>query len=323
MPVSSRKIFLFFFLLTVSLMLGAETVKNADYPQYSFGAKVFYSMKVENNGDVSSLFDELSINGSINISEFTRFSALVDIAEILYQSGCTGDSEAAVFRDDGFNRTEVHLESDVLQQAGYSPAVNLNLLAGYGSHQESLVMEFTRFRFERSSTSGIDGFDIRSAVGLGNRFYFTAAFNPVSFENLNSGGYPDVFGAFFMDNDHRGSSWGPLIHFTSSSMQLFYDSSARLENNPLYEDLDPGDAMSLGIGGTLVMDFAGIDILGFGMTEFFLMYDRNDVDIIQAEWGAGFKIPVLYGIEANLSGSNAITLSNAGNGNYMNFGLDV
>ena len=59
------------------------------------------------------------------------------------------------------------------------------------------------------------------------------------------------------------------------------------------------------------------------MTEFFLMYDRNDFDIIQAEWGAGFKIPVLHGIEANLSGNNAITLSNGGDGNYMNFGLDV
>jgi len=67
------------------------------------------------------------------------------------------------------------------------PAVNLNLLAGYYSHQESLIMDFTRFRFERSSTSGIGGFNLRSAIGLGNRFYFTAAFNPVSFENLNNG----------------------------------------------------------------------------------------------------------------------------------------
>jgi len=323
MQERSLKLFFFLMLMAVSGMLTAETGKENQYPQFIFSADAFNTMKVENNGDVSSLFDELSFRGSMEISEFTRFSATIDIGEIIYQSGYTGDSGNTVFQDDGFNRTEIHLESDILRQAGYTPAFKLNLLAGYGSHQESLVMDFTRFRFERSSTSGIDGFDFRSAIGFGNRFFFTAAFNPVSFENLESGGYPDVFGSFFMDNDHRGSSWGPLIHFTSSSMQLFYDSSANLENNRLYDDLNPGEAMTLGIGGTLAMDFAGINILGFGMTEFFLMYNRNDFDIIQAEWGAGFKIPVLHRIEANLSGSNAITLSNGGNGNYMNFGLDV
>jgi len=323
MQKRNMKIFFFLVLMAVSGMLTAETGKKDQYPQFRFGAATVNTMKVENSGDVSNLFDELSFRGSIEISEFTRFSALVDVGEIIYQSGFTGDSGNTVFRDDGFNRTEIHLESDVLQQAGFAPSFNLNLLAGYGSHQESLVMDFTRFRFERSSTSGIDGFNFRSTIGLGNRFFFTAAFNPVSFENLNSGGYPDVYGAFFMDNDHRGSSWGPLIHFTSSSMQLFYDSSANLKNNRLYDDLNPGKAMTLGIGGTLAMDFAGIDIFGFGMTEFFLMYNRNDFDIIQAQWGAGFKIPVLHGIEANLSGSNAITLANDGEGNYMNFGLDV
>jgi len=43
---------------------------------------------------------------------------MVDIGEIIYQSGYTGGSGLTVFQDDGFNRTEIYLESDVLQQAG-------------------------------------------------------------------------------------------------------------------------------------------------------------------------------------------------------------
>ncbi len=265
---------------------------------------------MENSGNVYNLFDELSFYGELIISPNTHFYALVDIPEIMYKTGLID-----VYS--GLDRTEVYLESDVLPQIG------LNLHMGYGSQQELLVMDFTRYRFERSSTSGIDGFDFSTTLGWNDRFYVTTAFNPVSFEKINSGGYPDVFASFFMDNDHRGSSWGPLIHFTSSSMQLFYDSSSNLGKNRLLNDLNPGEAMTLGIGGTLVMDFAGIEILGFGMTEYFLMYNRKDFDILQAEWGAGFSIPALSGIEANLSGSNAMILTGSGEGSYMNFGLDV
>ncbi|RKX69227.1 MAG: hypothetical protein DRP70_04825 [Spirochaetes bacterium] len=299
---SPKKLFFSTLFLITSLSLSAR--EDIDFPSFSSGMNITETMKVENNGTVSNLFDEMSFRGELAINQFTHFYALIDFSEIMYKAGLTD-----VYS--GFDRTEVYLDSDVLPQAG------LNLHMGYGSHQELLVMDFTQYRFERSSTSGIDGFDFSTTLGWNDRFYVTTAFNPVSFENINAGGYPDVFAAFFMDNDHRGSSWGPLINFTSSSMQLFYDSSSNLD------DLYPGEAMTLGIGGTLVMDFAGIDILGFGMTEYFLMYNRNDSDILQAEWGAGFTIPALSGIEANLSGSNAMILSDSGDGSYMNFGLDV
>jgi len=306
-----RFVLLLFFITTA---IGLSAVDQLDYPLFTGGLNVTETMKVENNGNVSNLFDELNFRGEIELSEFTRFSALIDVGEMV---------DEPVFQNDGFNRTEVYLESDVLHQAGLSPGANLNLRIGYGSHQQLLVMEFTRYRFERTSTSGIDGFNFSTTVGLNRQFFFTAGFNPLSFENLNNAGYPDVFGSFYLENDHRGSSWGSLIHFTSSSMQLFYDSSSNLENNRLYRTLNPGNAMTLGIGGTLVMDFAGINIFGFGMTEYFLMYNRNDSDILQAEWGAGFNIPVLSGIDANLSGNNSIVLSENGDGSYINFGLDV
>ena len=301
--------------------LTAEELK--DYPKLSGGADITGTMKIENTGNVYNLFDDLEFWGELSLSEHSSFFARIEVGELMgYNAGWTSGPAGALFFDDGFNRTEVYLESDVLRQAGMDPGANLNLHLGYGSHQELLVMDFTQYRFERSSTSGIDGFNYSTTVSFQDRFYLTAAFNPASFNNDDKSGgsnYPDIFSAFYMDNDHRGSSWGPLINFTSSSMQLFYDSSSNLENNRLYADLGPtpGEAMTLGIGGTLEMDFAGIDIFGFGMTEYFLMYDRNDADILQAEWGAGFMIPVLSGIDANLSGSNAMILSSSGDGSFI------
>jgi hypothetical protein len=309
------------FILTTPLSGLNIRTGEKEFPEISAGMELTGSLKVENSGRITNVFDNLIFRGEIRLSPYSRFSATVDMNEIAYKSGWSSDSSGSVFQDRGFDQSLVQIESDVLQEAGLSSAVNLNLLAAYGSHQEILVMDETRFRFERSSTSGIDGFNLHATLGLNKRFFFTGAFNPRSLENIGKSDYPDVFAAFYMDNDHRGSSWGPLIHFTSSSMQLFYDSSSNLENNRLYDN--PGSAMTLGIGGTLLMDFAGIEILGFGMTEYFLMNDRNNPDIIQAEWCAGFGIPLLSGIKANLSGSNAIFLSETGDGSYMNFGLDV
>lgn len=310
-----------------SVMLPAE--EESDFPKLSGGADITDTMKVENTGDVHNLFDELGFWGEVELSPYSSFFARVEIGELMgYNAGWTDGPAGTMFFDDGFDRTRVYLESDVLQQAGLDPSATLNLLLGYGGHQELLVMDFTRYRFERASTSGIDGFNISTTLSFKDRFYLTAAFNPASFNNsdkdpVNSSAYPDVFGAFYMGNDHTGSSWGSQIHFSSSSLQVFYDSSVNLANNRLYYDLNLGDAMSLGIGGTLALNFAGMDIFGFGMTEFILMYDRNDPDIIQAQWCAGFDIPVLSGIQANLSGNNAIFLGNGGYGNYINFGLDV
>ncbi len=323
-----RTLFLIFlFCIIGSIHLLAEDTQN--FPEFAGGADAVYTMKVENSGEVHNLFDELGFWGQVNLSEDSSFFARIEIGELMgYNAGWTSGPAGAIFYDDGFDRTLVYLESDVLEQAGLNPAATLNLKLGYGSHQELLVTESTQYRFERSSTSGIDGFNTSTTVSFNDRFFLTAAFNPASFNNSDKSGsspssYPDVFGAFFMDNDHRGSSWGSQIHFTSSSLQVFYDSSANLGNNRLYDDPNIGEAMTLGIGGTLVLNFAGIDIFGFGMTEFFLMYDRNDTDIIQAEWCAGFKIPVLSGIDANLSGSNAITTSDGGENSFINFGLDV
>jgi hypothetical protein len=298
-----------------------------DYPRFSAGLDVTATMKVENSGEVQSLFDDLSFRGEIELSEFSRFYANIEVGELMgYNAGWTDGSGGAVSFDDGFDRTEVFIESDVLRQAGLDPAASVNIKLGYGSHQELLVMDFTQFRFERSSTSGIDGFNLSGTVGFKDRFYLTAALNPASFNNADKSGgspRPDIFAALFMDNNHEGSSWGSQIRFRTSSMQLFYDSSANLENNRLYENPVPGQAMTLGIGGTLALDFAGIGIFGFGMTEYFLMYNRSDDDILQSEWGAGFRIPVLSGVDANLSGRNSVVFSGNGEGSYMNFGVDV
>ena len=303
-------------LLISSTLLMAQD--RLEYPHYAGGIDITGTMKVENSGDVHNLFDELGFWGEIELSEYSSFFARIEVGELMgYNAGWTNGPAGEIFLDDGYDRTGLYLESDILQQAGLNPAATLNLLLGYGSHQELLVMDFTQYRFERSSTSGIDGFNYSTTVSFNDRFYLTAAFNPASFNNA------DILGAFFMDNDHRGSSWGSQIHFIGSSMQLFYDSLSNLDNNRLYADLNTGEAMTLGIGGTLELIFAGMDIFGFGMTEFFLMYDRNDDDIMQAQWGAGFKIPVLSGIDANLSGSNAVVFSGSGDGSYMNFGLDV
>ena len=321
----SKTILLTQVFLITSILLTAQD--QPEYPLLTGGIDVTGTMKVENSGNVHNLFDELGFWAEVEISKYSSFFARIEVGELMgYNAGWTNGPAGTIFLDDGFDRTQVYLESDVLQQAGLDPSVTLNLLLGYGSHQELLVMDFTQYRFERSSTSGIDGFNFSTTVSFNDRFYLTAAFNPASFNNDDKSGgsvYPDVFGAFFMDNDHHGSSWGSQIHFFSSSLQLFYDSSSNLANNRLYSDLNPGEAMTLGIGGTLELDFAGIGILGFGMTEFFLMYDRNDDDIMQAQWGAGFNIPVLSGIDANLSGSNAVVFSGSGDGSYINFGLDV
>lgn len=317
MPKYLSMIAALFFL--ASMILPAQE-KN-EYPKLSGGADLTDTMKVENDGSVHNIFDELGLWGEVELSPYSSFFARIEVGELMgYNAGWTDGPAGEMFPDDGFNRTRVYVESDLLQEAGLNPAATLNLLLGYGGHQEVLVVDFTRYRFERASTSGIDGFDISTSVSFKDRFYLSAAFNPASF---NNSAYPDVFAAFYMDNDHRGSSWGSLIHFTSSSMQLFYDSSANLANNRLYSDLDLGDAMTLGIGGDLAMNFAGMDIYGFGMTEFLLMYNKNNPDRIQAQWCAGFDIPALSGIQANLSGNNAIFLGNGGDGNYMNIGLDV
>jgi len=329
-----RTVLLSSLLLTAGVLLTTAQEQNSpDYPVFAGSVHITETLKVENSGEVHNLFDELGISGEIGLSEYTRFAGRIEISDLRgYNAGWTDGPAGYLFMDDGFNRTEVSLESDVLEQAGLDPAASVNLLIGYGSAQELLQMEFTEYRFERSSTSGIDGFNLAAAVRFGGRYSLTGAFNPASFneedktdESAAGAGSPrpDVFGAFFMENDHRGTSWGPLIHFTSSGMQLFYDSSASLENNRLYGESLAGDAMTLGIGGWLEMSFAGMGIYGFGMTEYFRKYDRDGNDIVQAEWGAGFDIPVLSGIDANLSGSNAMVLSDGGEGSFMNFGLDV
>lgn len=307
------------FFVLASVIIPAQ--EDSEYPKLSGGAAFTDSMKVENDGSVSNLFDELEFRGEAVLSPYSSFFARIEVGELMgYNAGWTDGPAGEMFFDDGFERTRVYIESDVLQEAGLDPSATLNLLLGYGGHQEAMVVDYTGYRFERSSTSGIDGFDISTTVSFDNRFHLTAAFNPASFESTP---YPDVFGAFEMEMDLSEISLGKLIHLESSAMQLLYDSSANLENNRLYYDLDLGDAMSVGIGGDLVLDFAGMGIYGFGMAEFMIMYDRNKTDIFQAEWCAGFDIPALSGIQANLSGNNAIFMGNGGDGNYMNIGLDV
>ena len=313
-------------LAAIVLILVAAVGPWADEPGKSgidAGVEVLGTMKVENDGTVHSLFDELSASLAANLSDHTELFARAEALELMgYDAGWTSGQEGAVSRDDGFDRTEVRLSSDVLEQAGLDPRATVNLRIGYGSRQHALVQEFTRYRFERSGTSGIDGVDLAVSLRLGETYAFTAAMNPASFGDGSERSRPDVFAAFSLENDHRGVSWGNLLHFTSSSMQLFCDSRASLENNRLYDDLSPGEALTLGIGGTLALEFAGIGIFGFGMTEYFLIEDRGAHDILQAQWGAGFRIPLLAGMHANLSGSNAMVLSDD-EGSYMNFGLDV
>ncbi|MDC7231891.1 MAG: hypothetical protein PQJ58_01570 [Spirochaetales bacterium] len=294
---------------------------HAQYPLFQVGAVVRDSLKVEKNGSAHNLADELGLTLDGDITEFSRFSLRLELNPLKgYDAGWTDGAPGFSENLEGFNRNLFLIESDVLQEAGFDPAVPLNLKFSRGSSQEVLRFEHSRYRFEHSTTSGIDGFNFRGRIRLGESYYLSGAVNPASFGSTDLP-VPDCFGAFYLENDHRGSSWGSLIHFTSSSMQLFYDSLANLKNNRNYGETDT--AMTLGIGGTLVMSFAGIDIFGFGMTEYFLMYDRDESDIMQAEWAAGFEIPVLGGMKANLSGSNAMILSETGEGSFMNFGLDV
>ena len=288
-----------------------------------FHGLAVYSLKVENSGEVNNLFDQLGLWGKWDISPHSRLAGHLEFDELLgFNAGFTNGPAGTLFYDDGFYRTFARLDSDVLREAGKDPGANLNLAFGYGGHQELLVMEFTEYRFERAATSGIDGFNLAASVGFSDTYYLTAAFNPASIHWSAESPYPDVFTAFSMDNDHRGSFWGKQIHFLSSSLQLFYDSAANLGNNRLYDDLDTGEALTLGIGGTLELEGFGIYIFGFGMTEYFLMYDREDHDILQAQWCAGFGIPLLSGLDANLSGNNAIVMG-GGEGSYINFGLDM
>jgi len=60
MQKRNMRILIIIFLLTVSVILSAETEKEYKYPQFSFAADSSYTLKVENNGDVSNIFDELS-----------------------------------------------------------------------------------------------------------------------------------------------------------------------------------------------------------------------------------------------------------------------
>ncbi|MBF9017935.1 MULTISPECIES: hypothetical protein [unclassified Oceanispirochaeta] len=293
----------------------------AEYPSFKGGAVLRDSLKIENDGSAYNLADELGFTVEVAFTEYSRFAARLELNPLKGYNAAWTDSPSGFFElEDDFNRTMFYLESDVLQESGLNPSVPLNLKFGYGSSQEVLRFEHTRYRFEHSTTSGIDGFNFRTRLQFGENYYLTAAVNPASF-SFEDISVPDCFGAFYLENDHRGISWGSLIHFTSSSMQLFYDSHSNLENNRIYSD--PDSAMTLGIGGTLLLSFAGIDIFGFGMTEYFLMYDRDSDDIMQAEWAAGFEIPLLAGMTANLSGSNGMILSSTGEGSFMNFGLDV
>lgn len=291
-----------------------------DFPRFSGGADVLFTLKVENDGTSHSVFDELGAFAGMELSPWSTVFLRLEVPELMgYNAGWTDGDAGKIFVEKGFPRTLAYLESAVLEQAGLSPSVSPFFYLGYGSRQQALVEEFTRYRYERSGTSGIDGFDFAAGIIFAERFSLTTAFNPASLGSEN--GDPDVYAAFDMVNDHRGSSWGQHIHFTSSSMQLFYDSSANLEANRLYDN--PERAMTLGIGGTLVMTFVGIEIYGFGMTEYFLMYNRSDSDILQAQWGAGFLFPLLGGFEVNLSGNNAIFMSGGGDDSFINIGLDM
>lgn len=293
----------------------------ADYPDFKVGAVVRDSLKIENDGSAYNQVDELGIALDAEFTDFSRFAARLELNFLKGTNAAWTDTASGfIDLDDGYNRNMFYFESDVLQESGFDTSIPLNIKFGYGSSQEVVRFEHTRYRFEHSTTSGIDGFNLRTRLQLGENYSLIAAMNPASFSSEEIS-VPDCFGAFYMENDHRGSSWGPLIHFTSSSMQLFYDSYANLQNNRIYRDTNT--SMTLGIGGTLLLNFAGIDIFGFGMTEYFLMYDRKNDDIMQAEWAAGFDIPLLAGMTANLSGSNGMILSSTGEGSFMNFGLDV
>ena len=276
-----------------------------------------HTLKVENTGTVSNLVDELGIWGTWPFSPDTRLSGRLEPGEFIPELSGSASS-AAVFREDGFDRSFLRMESEVLRENGDD--YGLRLIAAYGAHQEILTVEHTRFRFERSATSGIDGLNLAVSLPLGQMSRLTAAFNPLSLQE--SSAYPDALGVFSMESDLRGSGWGTQIDFISSTMQLFYDSSSNLEANPLFGSPNTGEAFTLGIGGTLTLEAFGIHIFGFGMTEYFLMYDRLKNDILQAQWCAGFGIPLLAGTSVNLSGSNAMVLG-GGDGSYINFGLDA
>lgn len=293
----------------------------AESPLLITGFVLTDSLKVENDGSAYNAVDQLGFTLEAELSEHSRFEARVELNSLKgINAAWTDGQDGFSDNENSFNRTMFSVDSDVLQEIGLDPGIGLNLKFGYGTGQELLRFEHTRFRFEHSITSGIDGFNLRSRLVFADNYTLSAAVNPASFSS-NDVSVPDCFTAFYLENDHRGISWGPLIHFTSSSMQLFYDSYANLDDNPVYSD--PDMAMTLGVGGTLLLSFAGIDIFGFGMTEYFLMYDRNCDDIMQAEWAAGFEIPLLAGMTANLSGSNGMILSKSGEGSFMNFGLDV
>lgn len=308
-------------LFSILILLMPVLPVSAEYPDTVTGVVLRDSLKVENDGTAYNLADELGFLLNTEFSEHSRFETRLELNFLKgYNAAWTDSPEGFFDLENDFNRTMFSLESDILQEAGLDPAVTLNLKFGYGSSQEILRLEHTRYRFEHSTTSGIDGFNFRSRLQFSDNYYLTTAVNPASFSS-NDISVPDCFGSFYLENDHKGISWGSLIHFTSSSMQIFYDSYANLNNNRIYSD--PDTAMTLGVGGTLLLSFAGIDILGFGMTEYFLMYDRNNDDIMQAEWAAGFEIPLLAGLTANLSGSNGMVLSKSGEGSYMNFGLDL
>ncbi len=296
--------------------------KAVDYPQLSIGIDIDAGLKIDNQGEANHRFDNLGFSLDMNISKYSRAYAGIDFSDFL------GYNALGNFGPDGwisgspvYQDTEIFLESYVPGLHSTESVLNLKFRLGYGSAQELLTMDFTGYRFERSVSSGINGLDLGLTLGIGNRFFFTAAFNPSTL-NASVSPYPDVFGAFSMQNDHTGSSWGSLIRFFSSSMQLFYDSSSDLESSGYYDKSFTAEAFSLGIGGNLSLDFAGIEILGFGMTEFLIMYDSSYPNIVQAEWGAGFLLPVFSSLVLNLSGSNAVLLSDSGEGSFMNFGLD-
>ncbi len=220
------------------------------YPWFSGGIDTAFTLKVENNGKTHSLFDELGAFGGFELSPWSRGFLRLEIPDLMgYNAGWTDGTAGYIWGDERFPRTLAYFESRVLEQAGLSPSVSPMIYLGYGSRQQALVQEFTRFRFERSGTSGINGFDLAASIHFGKGLSLTAAFNPASL-GADSGD-PDVYTAFGMENDHRGSSWGEQIHFISSSMELFYDSSANLEANPIYDASDTGSAMIFGIGGTL------------------------------------------------------------------------
>lgn len=314
----SNKIFL---LCLLFLLFFSAIPLFAESSVFNSGLIIRDSLKIDNDGNAYNQVDELGFTLEANISEYSRFAARLELNFLKgTNSGWTDTAFGFIEYDGGFNRNMFYVESDVLQEIGLDPSVPLNLKFGYGSSQEVLRFEHTRYGFEHSTTSGIDGLNFRTQLQFGDNYSISAAINPASFSSEDIS-MPDCFAAFNMESDFRGSSWGSLIHFTSSSMQLFYDSYANLQNNRNYTDINT--AMTLGIGGTLLLNFAGIDIFGFGMTEYFLMYDRDNDDIMQAEWAAGFEIPLLAGMTANLSGSNGMVLSSSAEGSFMNFGLDV